>query len=289
MTVLVIGATGNVGSRVVRELHERGAKVRAFVRDAERAPAGVELAIGDLSETGSVRSALRGVERVFLVCSNVPGQVEYECGAIDAAKAAGVARIVKLSATVASVDSPLLFPRRHGHIERHLRRSGVPSTVIAPGFFMTNVLAFTKPIRHTGKLFAPAGGARIAMIHPGDVAAAAAVALVEDGHEGRRYDLTGPHAITYADVARELSEATGRAIEFVDIPDEAARAGMLDAGLPPVDAEYLVTLYGALRNGVGEPTTDAVERLTGAAPRPFAEFAREHAALFQPVESGAPV
>jgi uncharacterized protein YbjT (DUF2867 family) len=284
MTILVTGATGNVGSHVVRELQERGVAVRAFVRDPGRAAAllgeQVELAVGDFGDRESLARALVGADRMFLACSNPPGQVDFETGAIDLARAAGVERLVKLSAGPAAVDSPLLFPRRHGQIERHLQRSGVPSTVIAPGFFMSTLLMSAPAVARTGRLFAPAGRARIAMIHPRDVAAAAAVALTEEGHEGARYLLTGPRAITYEDVAAELSHATGRNIEFVDVPDEAAHQGMLESGLPPTIADFLVRLFRALRQGLDEKTRDTVLRLTGAEPRGFAEFAREHVQAF---------
>jgi uncharacterized protein YbjT (DUF2867 family) len=284
MTILVTGATGNVGVHVVRELVERGLRVRAFVRDPARAAAllgdDVELAVGDYADPASVRRALDGVERPFLACSNIPRQTEYEIGAIHVAKATGVERIVKLSFSSAALDSPLLYPRWHAHIERHLRRSGVPAVLIAPGFLMHVLLRSAEAIAQTGKLFAPADGARIAMIHPRDVATVAAMALTEDGHEGNRYVLTGERPITYDDVARDLSEATGRPIDFVDVSDEAARDGLLAAGTPPVLADFVVQLFGMLRAGLGEKTTGTFRALTGAEPRAFAEFAREHAAAF---------
>src|SRR3954471_12387450 len=249
MTILVTGATGTVGSRVVAELTERGASVRAFVRDPERAATllgdGVQLAVGDLGDRDSLRQALAGADRLFLACSNVPGQIDLENGAIDVAAAIGVQRIVKLSVSVAAVDSPLLFPRWHGVIERHLLRSGVPAVLICPGFLMSTLLMSAMAIRRTGAIHAPAGRARIAMIHPADVAAAAAVALTEDGHEGARYVLNGPRAISYEEVAAHLSEATGRVIEFVDVPDEAARQAMLEDGTPPAVADFLVRLFRA--------------------------------------------
>lgn len=286
MTVLVTGATGNVGSQVVRELRERGVPVRAFVRDRDKATAvlgeGVDLAVGDFSEPESIGRALEGVERVFLACGNVPGQVEYERRAIDAAKAAGVARIVKLSAAGAAVDSPLLFPRWQGEIEQHLRESGLPAVVLHPSNYTTNLLAAAEPVRQTGKLFAPAGAARVAFIDPRDVAAAAATTLTEDGHEGKTYLLTGPEAITYQRVAEYLSEATGCTIEYVDIPDEAARQGMIDSGTPAEVADFLVLLFGALRDGIAAQITDVVRTLTGSEPRDFSAFARDNAALFAP-------
>src|SRR5918911_1032860 len=143
MNVLVTGATGTVGSHVVRALRDRGVAVRAFVRDREKAERmlgdDVELAVGQFGDHGSVERALRGIDRLFLACGNVPGQVEHECAAIDAAARAGVARVVKLSGPRADVDSPLLFERWHGEIERHLLASGLPSVVLRPSAYMTNL------------------------------------------------------------------------------------------------------------------------------------------------------
>jgi uncharacterized protein YbjT (DUF2867 family) len=156
--------------------------------------------------------------------------------------------------------------------------------MICPGFLMSTLLMSAGAIRDTGTLFAPAGRARIAMIHPADVAAAAAVSLTEDGHEGARYVLNGPRAITYDDVASFLSDATGRHIEFVDVPDDAARQGMLEGGMPPAIADFLVRLFRALRQGLDDKTSDTVRRLTGTQPRDFAEFAREHATAFGAAE-----
>ena len=144
---------------------------------------------------------------------------------IDAAAAAGVRRIVKLSARGAAIGAPVAYWHWHGLIEQHLQASGVPAVLLQPGFLMTNLLGAAEQVRQQGMLFAPAGGARIAMIDPADVAAAAAVALTTDGHDGSTYVLTGPEAITYTQVAADLSAATGRPVGFVDIPPEAAVSG----------------------------------------------------------------
>lgn len=282
--MLVTGATGNVGSRVVQELLSRGVSVRAFVRDPDKAAAvlgqGVELARGDFSEPGSIRRALEDMDCVFLACGNHPRQVEYETNVIDAAHAAGVRRIVKLSAIGARVGSPLAFWDWHGRIEQHLRASGLPAVILQPGTYMSNLLGSAEAIKHTGKLFAPAGDARIAMIDPRDVATVAAVALTGDGHEGKTYTLTGPEAITYDGIAGQLSEAIGRKIDYVDVPDEAARQGMVESGMPEWFADNLVTLFGILRQGAAAQTTDVVRALTGREPHGFAGFARDHAHLF---------
>ncbi len=283
--ILVTGATGNVGSHVVRELQERGASVRAFVRDPGKAAAmlgdGVELASGDFSDAASVRRAVEGVESVFLACANDPRQVEYETGVIDAAREAGVRRIVKLSALGAEIGSPVAFWDWHGRIEEHLRASGVPAVVLRPTFNMTNLLGSAEGVRHAGSLFAPADGARVAMIDPGDVAAVAAVALTEDEHDGETYTLTGPEAITFERVAEELSSAAGQRVQFVAVPDEAARQALVEAGMPEFVAGQIVAMFGFLRRGDQDRTTDTVHALTGREPRTFAEFARDHAGIFR--------
>jgi uncharacterized protein YbjT (DUF2867 family) len=287
--ILVTGATGSVGSYVVRELQERGASVRAFVRDTGKAAKmlgdalgeNVELASGDFSDAASVRRALEGVEGVYLACANDPRQVEYETGVIDAAWEAGVRRIVKLSALGAGVGSPVAFWDWHGKIEEHLRVSGLPAVVLRPAFNMTNLLGSAQGVRQAGSLFAPAGGARVAMIDPRDIAAVAAVALTEDGHDGKTYTLTGPEAITFERVAEELSAVAGRRIQFVSVPDEAARQSMIEQGLPEFVAGQIVAVFGFLRRGDQNRVTDAVRALTGHEPGGFAGFARDHAGLFR--------
>ena len=286
--MLVTGATGNVGARVVRELQGRGVSVRAFVRDPDKAVTmlgdGVELVSGDFSNPESVRRALEGVEGVFLACANHPRQVEYETGVIDAARQAGVTRIVKLSALGAEIGSSVAFWDWHGRIEEHLRASGVPAVVLRPTFNMTNLLGSAEGVRHAGSLFAPANGARVAMIDPRDIAAVAAVALAVDTHDGKACTLTGPEAITFERVAEELSTVAGRRVEFVDVPDEAARQGMIEQGMPEFVAGEIAKVFGFLRRGDQDRTTDTVRTLTGREPRSVARFARDHAGLFGHVQ-----
>jgi uncharacterized protein YbjT (DUF2867 family) len=282
--ILVTGATGNVGSRVVRELRGRDAHVRAFVRDTDKAAAmlgaDVELAVGDFGDPESIRTALDGVDGIFLACSNQPRQVEYETRVIDTAQDTGVRRIVKLSALGAEVGSPVAFWDWHATIEHHLRASGVHFVILRPTFSMANLLASAEAIRYTGRLFAPAGDAGISMVHPQDVAAVASVALNEDGHDGETYTLTGPEAITFGQVAGYLWGALGREIEYLNVPDEAALQSMTEQGLPEFVAAQIVTVFGILRGGAQERTTDTVRALTGQWPRGVAEFARDNERLF---------
>lgn len=241
---LVFGATGNVGGHVVRELRERRVPVRAFVREPERAGAlrgaGVELRRGDLDDPGSVRAAVEGVTRVLLCSPNDPRQMERE---------------------TARPGSPSAFAAAHAST----RPTCWPAA---------------ETIRAMGRFFLPAGDAKVAMTDPRDVAAVAAAVLTEDGHDGRTYLITGPVALTCAEAAAELSAALGRPVEFVDVPDEAAHAAMVAAGLPEWLAGQIVLLWGELRRGAGSTTTDVVRVLTGHEPRSVADFARDHATAF---------
>jgi uncharacterized protein YbjT (DUF2867 family) len=160
-TILVTGATGNVGSSLVAELADRGVAARAFVRDPDRAAAvlgpDVELAVGDFADPASIRAALDGVEVVFLACGNLPPQLDYETNVIDAAARAGVRRLVKLSALGAAPGSPVAFWDWHARIERHLEASGVPAVVLRPRYYMTNLLGFVETVRSAGAVFARLG------------------------------------------------------------------------------------------------------------------------------------
>ena len=289
--ILVTGATGNAGAEVVRALVREGHEVRAFVRDADKGYGlfgdAVELALGDFAEPQSVRAALAGARVLFLSCADDPRRVGWETAAIDAAAATGVRRIVKLSSVSAEPGAPVAFWDWHGRVERHLLHSEVSWTVLRSSFYMTNVLAGAEQVALEGRLYAPAGNARIAMIHPRDVGAAGAAALTTAGHDGRTYVLTGPQAITYAQVASELSAATARHVEFMHLPDEHARQGMVQAGMPDAVAEQVVKVFAMLRQGMAERVTDGVESLTGRPPRDFASFAHDHAFLFAPAAVGA--
>ena len=293
--VLVTGATGTIGAQLVGRLRERGVPVRAFVRDAGKAGAllgdGVELALGDFAAPATLRAALDGITDVFLATPNHPEQLAHETAVIDAAAAAGVPRLVKLSAIGAQVGSPLAFWDCHGRSEQHLHGARIAAVVLRPSFYMSNLLAAAGQVRETGRVFAPAQGARIAMIDPGDVAAAAAAVLAEGDHDGETVALTGPAAITYDEVAETLSATTGRRVGFVPLPDEAAQAGMIAAGMPEWVAANLVVLFALLREGAGAQTGDGVRRIAGRAPRSFADFAREHAAAFgdELVEAAPPI
>ena len=290
MTVLVTGATGNVGSAVVAELRARGAAVRAFVRHAERAAErlgdDVELVPGDFDDPASVASAVDGVESVFLSSADGPRKVEHERTVVDASAAAGVGLVVKASTLAADPGSALAPLAWNGRSEEHLHRSGVPFTILASAFYMTNLLAGAEEIRQ-GRLFAPAGNGRIAMVDPRDVGTVGAVVLTTDGHEGRTYRLTGPQAVSYAEVAEALAAATGGPVEYVDVPEQAAREALAASRMPGWLVEHLVGVFRMVREDAFAAPADGVRDLTGREPRSVADFARDHAPAFRAGQAAA--
>lgn len=291
--VLVTGATGTVGSHLVHRLRERGVLVRAFVRDPDKAAAmfapgtDLDVAVGDLGDPASLRAAMDGADQMYLACGNHPQQVPWENAAIDAAAEAGVRRIVKLSVRGAEIGSPVAFSDAHGHIVEHLRARGIAHVLLEPGFSMANLLGAADGVRQAGAIFLPGAGARIAMIDPRDVAEVAATVLTSEGHDGRRYELTGPEAITFDDVARELTAVLGRPIGFVAVPDDAALAQLVGAGAPEWYATNVVTVFRLLREGVQAEAGDVVHVLTGREPRSVADFLRDRAAVFGATSAAA--
>jgi uncharacterized protein YbjT (DUF2867 family) len=283
--ILVTGATGTIGCLVANQLYAEGITLRAFVRDPKKAAGmlsdGVEVAAGDFGDRNTLERALEGVDTVFLACPNHPRQVEFETGVIDAARSAVVSRVVKLSAHGAEAGSPVAFWDWHGRIEQHLADSGMRYSVIRPTFSMANLLSSAEQIRTIGTLFAPAEGAKIAMIDPLDVASAAAALLPAEGRPNEVLPLTGPEAVTFDEVAEALSSIAERKITYVAVVDEAARSNLVSSGMPEWLAEPLVALFGILRQGAHSIPTDEVRSVTGREPRSVTDFLRDHADSFR--------
>ncbi len=279
--ILVLGATGTTGGEVARQLIAAGHRPRLLVRTPDKAAAfadGAELARGDLGDPESLRAAMRGVERVYLVSSG-GDLVGLEGNVIDAARASGVRHVVKLS--VLGADAPeIFFARAHAESERRLRESGLAWTMLRPGNFASNTLGWAETIRTQGAFYQPTGEGRWAAIDPADIGAVAVRALTEPGHEGEAYALTGPEALSVASYAAVLAEVLGRPVRFVDVPPEAAREGMLGAGMPPAYVDGLLDLMAAMKADRMAEVTDGVPRLLGRPATPFADWARRHRAAF---------
>ena len=283
--ILLTGATGTTGSATVAQLRETGRPFRIMSRDVARASRqfgdDLDYVEGDFARSETLDAAFEGIEVLSLLCAFSEVMVELELNAVEAARRAGIRRIVKMSAIRAAPDAPTTIRRWHGVIEQRIDESGIPRTHLWPNAFMQNFRRFAPLIRERGEFYAPLGDARVSLVEIEDVAAVTVAALVEDGHEGETYEITGPEAISYAECAAILSEVLGREVQYVSVSDEEARAALVKAGIGPEAAQALVEIDGLFREGFGAPVTDAVERMTGRSPRDFRAFARENAALFR--------
>jgi uncharacterized protein YbjT (DUF2867 family) len=284
--ILVTGATGLNGGELVRLLSARGVPVRALVRNASRAAAlsslaNVEIVEGDMERPETLAEPLRGVDRAMLISSSNAAMLEVQSNFIDAARKAGVTHMVKLSGIIPDIDSPFRFARMHGEIELKLERSGIAFTHLRAGEFMHSYFRQVPAIVARGALFLPMEDARIASIDVGDIAEIAAKALTESGHEGKTYPLTGPEALTMAEVAKKLSAATGREISYVNVAPEEAKRARLAAGVPEYTADALDELFAERRNGKESEVYPVFEDLIGRRPTSFDEFARRNAAIFR--------
>jgi uncharacterized protein YbjT (DUF2867 family) len=291
--ILVTGATGLNGSALLRLLSAKGIAPRALVRSRARAETiaalpGVEIVEGDMARPETLGAALHDVERAMLISSSDPAMLEVQSGFIDAARAAGVKHVVKLSGIMPDLDSPFRFARMHGEIERRLEASGMAFTHLRAGEFMPAYFRQVPSIVARGAMFLPMEEARIASIDVGDIAEIAALALTGSGHDGKTYPLTGPEALTMAEVAEKLSAATGKPIRYVNVAPEDARKAQLAAGMPPYLADALAELFAERRKGKEAQVSPMAQTLLGRRPTSFDEFAVRHAAIFRGDQGSRP-
>jgi uncharacterized protein YbjT (DUF2867 family) len=287
--VLVLGATGNVGSALVAALASRGVEVAAATRrpgDVRAQGRAVIPVRFDFDDPATFEAALSGADRVFLAVR--PGDDDADRTAIpfiDAAGRAGVRHVVALTAMgVERLDGTALRK-----IERRLEQSGLAWTHLRPNFFM-QIFArepLVTAIRAAGVLRVPAGDAGMSFIDVRDVADVAAAALTAPGHEGRAYTLTGSRAVTHGEVAALLAACTGRPIRYEPLDDDQSRALLSGSGLPPARVERLLGFYLLVRSGWCGPVSPAVASILGRPPRSMAEFVRDYAAVWAPIPPGA--
>jgi len=280
--ILVSGATGNTGRPLVEALTRQGMPVRAMVRsaaDSARLPAGTSLAVADFDDAGSVAAALDGAGQAYLVTPSSEQAQEQQRRFADLAVKAGVDHLVVLSQFAADEQSPVRFLRYHAAVERHIQDLGIGWTFLRPNLFFQGLLAFAGMIAAQGRFFAPIGDARVSAVDVRDIAAVAAAALTEAGHEGQTYTLTGPAPLTHAEMAAALTAALGRQVTFTDAAPEAF-ADSLAGILPPWQIQGLLEDYAHYRRGEAAAVSPAVAEVTGRPAIGVRQFARDYAAAF---------
>ncbi len=283
--IFVTGATGTNGRPLVERLRARGVALRLLTRDAKKLEAlrgpGVEVVSGDLAKPESYAAALRGCERAFLL-SAVSQQIAEQEGAFAAAAAqAGVRQIVKFSANGADAKSPYALGRMHGHAEEAIAKSGLGCCTLRPTFFQQNLLWAAGSIKKEGLFRNNLGEARAAHIDVRDIAAVAAAILTSPiaAHTGKVYELRGPQALTFAEIADLFTQVVGKPVRYVNLTDAEYTAGMVRAGLPEWLATAIAELAAAARNGGAAQLNDHVRTIGGKEPTSVAAFLAEHRAM----------
>ena len=281
--VLVIGGTGKTGRELVRLLAEEDVPVRAASRHPVKPAGGVAEAVEfDWARPETHAAALEGVGRLYVVPpalnADASGQV---VPFLRRAVEGGVRRIVHLSAM--GVDAA---PEEVGlrKIERAVMGSGAGWTILRPNWFMQNFSEgfFLAPIIERGELLAPTGDAAVSFIDSRDIAVVAAAALLEEGHEGAGYTLTGGRALTFGEAAATIGEAASRDVRHVDVAPEAMRQVMVEWGMPGDYAAMMMGLFGGISAGWSATVDDSAGRVLGRPPISFAEYARDNADIWRP-------
>jgi uncharacterized protein YbjT (DUF2867 family) len=271
--ILVVGASGTVGSELSRLLAAQGETV---IKATSRQPSAADQVQVDLVSQVGLKAAFEGIDLAFFLCP--PGHANQEAllaPLIDEAKARGLKKVVLMTAMGANADENA--PMRKA--ERRLEASGLAYNIIRPNWFMQNFNTFwLHGIQTAGQIFLPVGAAKGSFIDARDIAAVVARLLTSGAFANRDFDLTGPRSLDHAEVATILTQATGKPIGFTDITPEAMLQGLLGAGLPKDYAAFLVLILGFFKAGYAERTTDAVLQITGQPPRTIEQYAKDYRA-----------
>lgn len=285
-TILIAGATGTNGRALIEALRPRGVAIRALARDPEtartRIGSDIDVVTGDLADPSSLDAAMDGVDRAYVVTAIQPDTLTLFDNFFAAAKRAGVGHVVKFSGLGAAAGEGIEILRQHGVSDDRLRESGLTYTILRPNSFHQNMLGQAAAIATAGRFHLPLGDARQSTIDVRDIAEITATVLTTRGHDGRAYDLTGPEALDFHEVAAVLAEARGAPVAYVPVDAATAEAAMREAGMPDWTARAIAELQRHFATGAAEVVTPDAERLLGRPPRRFRDFALDHAAAFAP-------
>ena len=296
-TILVTGATGTLGSEVVKHLvsakdqRNEDIIVKAAARstnDDTFRNLGVQVVQHDYNKPDSLSAALRGVDKLFLLTPFQSNMVDLTSNLVNEAKNAGVKYIVKQSVLGANIEPGITPSRLHRQAEKIVEESGIPFTFLRPNFFMQNFITFYSHfIKTQGAFYVPAGDAKASFVDVRDIAAVAVRSFSdsskngESNHTRKAYDITGSEALSYGQAAEILSKEIGKQVNYVNISDEDARKGMKDMGVDDWTINSMIELFGITRAGYLSEISPAVEQVAGNKPITFSQFARDYAVAFK--------
>jgi uncharacterized protein YbjT (DUF2867 family) len=273
-----------IGSLLTDALVARGVEFSVMLRpgySGERIAGrpGVTSTEGDFDDPASLRAALEGVDRAFLLTNSTERTEAQQIAFVEAAQAQGVGHVVYLSQLAADPQSAVRFLRYHGAVEAALMNSTVGWTFVRPNLILQAYLPFA-PLIAAGVMQAPIGDAAVSVVDARDIAAVAAAALTDDGHVGKTYTVTGPAAVTHVKIASELGNAIGHPVRFESVPPEAFLAALTGFGMPEWQAEGLVEDYAHYDRGEASAVSPDVAQVTGTSARSLQDFARDYAQAF---------
>jgi uncharacterized protein YbjT (DUF2867 family) len=290
--ILVTGAAGVTGSIVVREFARQGLPVRALVRQAAQAAQfealpTVEVVTGDMLAPKSLLPALDGVDRALMISTAGVQMIDTQCTFIEAAKSAGVQHIVK----IAGIDSGIGFDpyafragRWHAHVERYLEGCGIAWTHIRPvqfmQFYLPSTVTGVDPVRR--ELVMPIGDSELSPVDINDIAQVAVALLHSQGHDGKRYFMTGPEALTMSQIVDRITQATGTSFAYRAVSLDEKRRQLAALGLPTEALDLLDELFSERARCTTSYVDLSTHETFGVEPTSFAQFARRHAHEFLP-------
>ncbi len=281
-TILITGATGTIGSEVVKALQAKNLEFVAMSSRPGQTVGGKPTVFGDFARPETLRQAFHGIDTLFLLQPLVPEMAEFGIHAVDAAKAAGVRHIVRSSGAGADPDSPFSIAKVHGLVDRHVQESGFSWTLLRPNAFMQNFLTYYLEQIRSGAYTKPNGNGATSLVDVRDIAECAAAVLADPAaHAGHIYTLTGGEALTNAEQMAAISAAIGKEVRYVDVSEAAAIEAMTGMGFPSRVIDWLMSLNAVVKAGYAAGISDDVRLLTGHAPRRFADFVQENAAAWR--------
>jgi uncharacterized protein YbjT (DUF2867 family) len=288
-TILITGATGTVGSEVVKQLSARGENI--IIKAAARSATDntfenlnrVQVVQLDYDKPDSLAVALKGVDKLFLLTPFQSNMVDLTSNLVSEAKKAKVKYIAKQSVMGADAEPGITPGRLHRQAEKIIEESGIPFTFLRPNFFMQNfVNYYSNSIRSQGAFYMPAGDAKVSFVDVRDIAAVAVKSLINDNQQkGRTYNITGGEALSYGQAAEILSKLVGKKINYVNVTDQDARNGMKDMNMDEWTIKSMIELFEITRAGYVSEISPIVEQVTGNKPITFSQFAKDYAGAFK--------
>ncbi|MEM8673007.1 MAG: SDR family oxidoreductase [Cyanobacteria bacterium P01_G01_bin.67] len=283
--ICITGAGGTVGREVVKQLELANVPYRAAYFSKEKVEAalakGIDAVTIDYNRPETLRTVFKGCDKLFLLGPNALNQTQLELNAVEAAKAVGVQYIVKQSVMGAEGED-FSLALIHRPVEKAIESSGMAWTFLRPNSFMQNVVTFmSETIKAESAFYSASGEARIAHVDVRDIAAVAVKALTESTHVGQAYTLTGTDALTYDELANELSKVLGRSISHISLSPSDLKHGMLAEGMPEVIADRMLDLERYYREDQASRITKDIKQVTGHEPSRFAQYTRDYALLLQ--------